>query len=188
MENRNNRDTLCDRCGTYYIGLKGLRIHRSRPTKCNRLQLQNRLANVLNPPNNVPDVPTVPNPPNNVPGVPNGQGGPQDINVIHIEGYSLNYLTVPADLLPNLDNEQLVDGRYRSLIRFSENATEEQRRKQMGPFAWVARSVDFISSSVFWGARLYGIASMGYAFYYTYIGECSTAVNYFYITAKKKFE
>ncbi|GAA5816533.1 hypothetical protein MFLAVUS_010062 [Mucor flavus] len=203
------KDTLCILCGDYFVGDAGLKRHRTIATKCIRTQIERgvyvpppqvqvNIPQVLPVPENVPPVPPVPENVLPVPGevyapyipnegerpdLPPNEGG--DANLIDIEGYSLSYLTIPADLFQNLQNEQLVDGRYRSLIQFAENATATQRQKQSGVATILFKSGSFIISSVFWGSRLGCIGFMGYAFYYSYIGECSASLNYIIMSIKK---
>lgn len=189
---------LCTRCGDYFVGVKGLRTHQSVGNKCIRTQIERGL---YVPPAIVPAIaPQVPEVVRDVPGdgggyaeffvpnlPPNEGGADGNLNLTHIEGHSLTYLDIPANLLQNLRNEQPVDGRYQSLIQFALNATAAQRQQQSGAAAILLKTASFLLSSAFWGARLGSIGFMGYALYYSYTGECSATINYIFVAITKGF-
>lgn len=126
---------LCVLYGERFAGAKGLKIHQTCATRYLRTRIKRG--------------PSVP---------------PVSPNLIYIEDYSLDYLMILADLLQNIQNEQLVDGRYQSLIKFSDNVRAIQRQKQLGATAKLIKGVDFISSSAFWETRLYCLAKYGVCF------------------------
>ncbi|KAI9364038.1 hypothetical protein BD770DRAFT_406845 [Pilaira anomala] len=175
MENRAN--TQCDRCGRLFKGARGLAIHQRIGTRC---VLMEPPIDVVEP--EIPNQVAIENDREDTPVRIFDTPEEELVPLIEIEGYSLYYLEIPANLFRNLERERPELGRFVSLQNFAERATAFQTRILDYPL----RFFYVILSKLFWFFRIVCIISLAFALYYTDSPfSCSAEINHFLVDIEK---